>query len=386
MLLAIAIAATILAFIQNSVMFAFGMKELAILSFPSSFAGIFLIELAVIWTAYFLLRKRTLRLKMPIFAACSVLILGVAEFALPVSYVKVRIRHARREKVLNQIQVLSHSIEPLKSDQGGIRFALTYTLSFPRTASFHTFPAWLGEAQSGIFGNYFSKVTPEYFDESYVFKAGQPYSFTVVFDTKDNHIDFSRDQAHIDICDGKDYFMACRMIPIRIQEVPAAFSSSSPPIRYEPEVPSGNVEDITERSIRLDGLRLNSAVVPAGQSVPFSFAITNIGNQPIAIPGGNLANVIRVVYTFEPVSERAKKTEAVTTRIGNGFAAGGTQFYSIRTNNLAPRQRLPISDKIAPFKPFAPGDYRLHVYLFSSYATDQNRPGQELVEPFTVEP
>jgi hypothetical protein len=197
MLLAIAIAATILAFVQNSVMFTFGMKELAILSFPFSFAGIFLLESAAIWAAYFLLRKRTLRGKTLTFSACSVVILLAAECALPFSYVKVRIRHAAREKVLNQIQVLDHSIEPLRSDEGGIRFALTYTLSFPRTASFLTFPAWLGATHSGLFGNYFTKVTPEYFDEGYIFKAGQPYSFTVVFDTKGNKLDFSRDQEDV---------------------------------------------------------------------------------------------------------------------------------------------------------------------------------------------
>lgn len=386
MLLVIAIAATVLAFVQNSVMFALGMKELAIFSFPFSFAGIFLLELAGIWVSYFLLRNRNLRDKKLIYAGCAVLILAATELALPMSYLKVRIRNARREKVLNEIQVLSHSIEPLRSDQGGIRFALTYTLKFPKTAGFLTYPAWLGDINSEIFGNYFTKLNPEYFEDSYIFDAGRPYSFTVVFDTKGKKVDFSRNQANIDICDGRDYFMACRIIHLGIQEVPSAFSSGAAPVRYEPEVPADNLEDISERSLRLEGLQLNSQAIAAGQSLPFSFAITNVGKQQIAIPGSNLASAIRVVYTWEPVSDGAKKTEAITIRIGNGFAAGGTQFYGIRKSSLAPGERLPISDRIAPFKPLAPGDYRLHVYLFSNYATDQSRPEQELVEPFTVNP
>ena len=386
MMLAIAIAATILAFLQNSVMFAFGMKELAILSFPFSFAGIFLLELAAIWVAYFLLRKRRLRQKHLLFAGCALLILVAAEFALPFSYFNVRAQHARRENVLNRIEVVGHSIEPLRSDQGGTRFALTYTLSFPKSASFLTYPAWLGDTHSGIFGNYFTKLTPEYFEDSYIFAAGKPYRFTVVFDTAGKSVDFSRDQAHIDICDGKDYFMACRVIAMGIEEVPAAFSSAAPPARYEPAVPADNPRDLVERSIRLDGLTLQSAVVSPGQPVPFSFAITNAGKQQIGIPGSDLGSAIRILYAWEPISESARKTEALTTRIGSGYAAGGTQFYSVRKSSLAPGERLPISDQITPFKPFAPGNYRLHVYLFSNYATDQNRPEQELVQPFTVMP
>lgn len=386
MMLSIAIAATILAFIQNSVMFAFGMKELAIVSFPFSFSGIFLLELAAIWATYFFLRAKALRKKKLIFAGCSAFVLAAAEFVLPSSYLKVEIRHVQRQRVLNQIQVLSHSIEPLRSDQGGTRFALTYTLTFPRNASFLTYPAWLGDSHSGIFGNYFTKLTPEYFGDGYIFKAGVPYSFTVIFDTEGRPVDFSRQQAHIDICDGRDYFMACRIIPIGIQEVPAAFSSTPAPARYEPAVPADNARDIAERSIRLHALKLQSAAVATGQPLPFSFAITNIGNQQIAIPGGNLETAIRVNYAWEPISDSAKKTEAITTRIGSGYAAGGTQFYGIHKTSLAPGEQLPISDQISPFKPFVPGDYRLHVYLFSTYATDQNRPEQELVQSFTVKP
>lgn len=386
MMLLIAVIATILVFIQNEAMFALGMKELAIFSFPFSFAGIFLLEVTAIWVAYFLLKKRAIRYRPLVFAGCAVLILAAGELALPASFLKDGIRHARREKVLSGIEVLGHSIEPLQSDQGGVRFALTYTLRFPRTAHYLTYPAWLGPASAGIYGNYFSKIHPEYLDETYVFEAEKPYSFTVVFDTKGNQVDFSRQPANIDICDSKDYYMACRVIPIGIQDAPAALAIAAPPGRYEPKVPANNLRDLTERSIRIDRLELKSPVVQTGRPVPFTFAIVNAGKQDLPISGSNLANVIRVSYAWEPVSDGAKKTEALTVRIGNAFAAGGTQFHSMSKSTLSPGEQFTIDDRITPFKPFAPGEYRLHVLLYSNYATDQNRPEQELVGAFSVKP
>jgi hypothetical protein len=53
----IALTATVLAFIQNMVMFSFGLKELAILSFPLSFTGIGLAQVISIWAGYFCVRK-----------------------------------------------------------------------------------------------------------------------------------------------------------------------------------------------------------------------------------------------------------------------------------------------------------------------------------------
>ena len=53
----IALIATVLAFIQNSAIFSFGMKEFAIFSSPLSFAGIFLAEIAAIWTGYACARR-----------------------------------------------------------------------------------------------------------------------------------------------------------------------------------------------------------------------------------------------------------------------------------------------------------------------------------------
>jgi len=48
MMLVIAIRATLLALIQNLIMFAGGMKESAIYSSPLFFTGIFLLEIALI--------------------------------------------------------------------------------------------------------------------------------------------------------------------------------------------------------------------------------------------------------------------------------------------------------------------------------------------------
>jgi len=47
---------------------------------------------------------------------------------------------------------------------------------------------------------------------------------------------------------------------------------------------------------------------------------------------------------------------------------------------------VPMDDKIIPFEPLAPGAYKLHVYLFSRYSTESNRPVQELVQDFSIVP
>ena len=48
MLFLIALVATVLALVQNLAMFSLGMKEMAIMSFPLSFAGVFLLQIASI--------------------------------------------------------------------------------------------------------------------------------------------------------------------------------------------------------------------------------------------------------------------------------------------------------------------------------------------------
>jgi hypothetical protein len=65
---------------------------------------------------------------------------------------------------------------------------------------------------------------------------------------------------------------------------------------------------------------------------------------------------------------------------------GGAMFTRVREGSLAPGEKVPYDDKIIPFEPLAPGDYRLHVYLFSRYSTEANRPVQELVQDFSIVP
>ena len=387
-MLIVAVIATLVAFLQNLVMFAFGLKEMAIFSFPLSFIGILLAEVLSIWAGCFcawrfLPKRRTLAL-----TAWVVLTLGTAEVALPASFFSTWVQHARRESVLNRIEPAGSSIEALASDRGGRRFALTYALKFPRTGHYLTFPAYLGEAGNQVFGDYFTKVHPEYYEESYVFEGGKPYSFTVVFDTGGKPIDFSREKANIDICDGKDYFMACRILPIGVEQVPATLAAHPSPGLTEPAVAEDNVRDIAEKSIRLGELRLASRENRAGSPVGFSFVIGNAGKKDVAIPEGNLASVIAINYGWEPLSEsaRATKVNPGMVHFGNAVAAGGAQFTGMHASQLSPGEQLPFQDKITPFEPFAPGDYRLHVFLFSCYSTERNRPVQELVQDFTVVP
>lgn len=387
MMLLIAILATVLAFIQNLLMFAFGMKEMGIASFPLAFTGIFLLEIASIWVAYFCLRRFLRRNRELALAGCAILIMGAAEFALPASFFTTFIRQAEKRYLLQRIQEVGTSIESLSSDDGGSRFALTYTLRFPKTGHYLTFPASLGPEGNQVFGNYFTKVHPEYYDENYVYEAGKPYSFTVVFDTQGKTFDFSEEKANIDICDSKEYFMACRTISVGLNGVPAALATTVLPGKLEPEVPADNIRDITEKNIRLVDL-----VIPeknkSGQPVAVSYAITNAGKRDIPIPGDDFGNVISVDYGWEAVSDSAKKSKVTpgAWHFANVVAAGAARFLAIRKSNLAPGQSVAIHDEARPFEPLAPGGYRLHVILFSLYATDRNKPEEDLVQGFSVEP
>jgi len=388
MMLVVAVTATILAFVQNTVMFSLGMKEMAIFAFPFSFVGIFLAEVVLIWAAYFFIRRFLRRSRTLVMMGWAIIVLGAAEPLLPASYFTTLVQQAKRKHVLDQIEQTGASVEPLASAQSSIRFALTYELRFPKTGHYLTFPAYLGSEGNRIFGNYFTKLHPEYYDENYVFDAGKLYSFTVVLDTEGKPFDFSKERANIDICDGKDYFMACRIMGIGLEGVPAALTAHPSPGRREPAVPADNVRDITEKSIRLDGLRLKSETTKAGVPVEFSYVITNAGNKDVAIPGKDFANVIGVNYGWEAVSDSAKKTKITPgiVRFGNAVAAGGAQFTFVHQSSLAPGEKVTFQDKIAPFEPLAPGQYRLHIYLFSRYATELNKPEQELVQDFSIIP
>jgi len=384
----IALIATVLAFIQNILIFSFGMKEMGIFSSPLFFTGIFLGEIAAIWTGYFCARRFLRRRRLLALAAWLLAVLGVAEVALPASFFTIWVQHEGRQRMLNRIELAGTSFEALASDRGGSRFALTYTLRFPKTAHYLTFPSWIGSPEKQVFGNYFTKEHPEYHDENYIFDAGSPYSFTVVFDTEGKKVDLSREKANIDICDSKDYFMACRVIAIGLEGVPAALAANPAPVSREPTVAADNVRDITEKSIRLHELSLKSTAYRAGAPVEFSVVITNAGEKTVAIPGGNFSNVIGINYGCEAVSDTAKTTKVPPgfLHFGNAVAAGYAQFSKVRKGSLAPGEKVPFDDKLVPFGPLAPGAYKLHVYLFSRYSTETNRPVQELVQDFSIVP
>jgi hypothetical protein len=218
-------------------MFSFGLKEQAIFSAPLPFIGIFLAEIVSIWAGYFCVRKFFRRGRTVTLAAWAVVVLSAAEIALPMSYLTTSVQHLKRENVLNQIEYMGTVVEPRASDQEAGKFALTYTLRFPKTAHYLTFPAYLGPENNRVFGDYDMRVHPEYYDENYVFDAGKPYSFTVAFDTGRRRFDFSREKANIDICDGKDYFMACRVIGIGLEGVAAVQTDHRSPDLREPGVP-----------------------------------------------------------------------------------------------------------------------------------------------------
>ena len=182
---------------------------------------------------------------------------------------------------------------------------------------------------------------------------GRPTSFTVVFDAEAGQFDFVKDKASIDICDGKDYFMVCRIIEIGLKDLPAALAARPAPVLREPAVAADNPRDIAEKSIRLDALTLKSAMNKVGVPVEFTLVITNVGNGDIAIPGDDLGRVIGVNYGWEAVSDTAKMTK-VTPGIAhfgdNVVAAGSAQFAALRKGGLRSGEKLEVQDKISPFE------------------------------------
>jgi hypothetical protein len=95
--------------------------------------------------------------------------------------------------------------------------------------------------------------------------------------------------------------------------------------------------------------------------------------------GFNGAAMGCINYGWEAVSESARTSKVMPgiMYFGNTVAAGGAQFTFIHKSNLPPGEKLPFEDKITSFEPFAPGAYGLHVFIFSRYSTEANRPVQE---------
>jgi hypothetical protein len=176
------VAASVLAVVQNLALFAFGLKE----GFQPLFFAPCAAEVALCWLGWLVARR-------VVFRWCLAVLL-VAELLLPVSTFNVYVRSIPRRIALAGIRVEHASTEPLPD---GVR--LRYTLRFPRRGQYLTFPAFLGTREHPVaFGDY-------------VFEPGRSYDFAVDFKVK-------APQANIDVCDGRDYFMQCRVIAIPLAE------------------------------------------------------------------------------------------------------------------------------------------------------------------------
>jgi hypothetical protein len=393
MLSAIATIVSVLAFIQNSIMFSAGFKEMAVFAFPLPFVGIFVAEIILIWTGAFVIRRLIKAKREALFIVWSLVILGTAELVLPVSYFSNYVKHARREGILNKIELTGKSVEILASEnQPGSRFALKYNLQFPKTGHYLTFPAYI-ELNNGsrVFGNHFRKVHTEYYDEEFTFERSKSYEFIVVFDSGARSL-AAQQIANIQICDEKSYFMTCRTIKIDVEDLlKDALASKIAPTAHEPAVSADNLWDIAEKSIRLADLSITSGRTKTESPLELSFAITNIGDKNVRMPDERFDSLIRVNYAWEAIDEAAKRTQITPgiIRFGNCVAAGGAQFTVQKKDVICPGEKVLIQDKInflRPFQTLAPGEYRLHVLLFNNYSVDSAQPLQDLTVTFFIVP
>ena len=212
MYLVIAILASFAALYQNSIVLAFGLKEGAIFYAPLRFGLLLLVEGAVIWGGCLAIRvfMQGPRRRAVAMAIIALGIIGACELVMPDSAFKWDHRISAKHDVLKQIEVAGTQFERLP--EGG--FVMTYTLKFPKDAHYLTFPAYLGKPEWELSGKYDAAKSPEYYNEDYTFTAGKPYEFAVAFP---NARDYKKDKAHIDICDSKNYDMACHTIDIDVR-------------------------------------------------------------------------------------------------------------------------------------------------------------------------
>lgn len=212
-MVAVLVASFVLAFVQNLVVLAFGVKEGAIWSSPQSFVGVLIVEVIAMGAAYVVVRRLTPR-RWIVLATLTVAILCVGEVVLPVSSFRVFAQRARRERWLSKIQLGASTVESLSSQPDRRRLSLTYELSFPTAGHYLTFPAYIGPPENRVFGDYDTTRHPEYYAEDFVFEQARAYGFVVVFDAPSAQLDPAHDSANIDICDEKSAFMVCRIIKI----------------------------------------------------------------------------------------------------------------------------------------------------------------------------
>ena len=291
------------------------------------------------------------------------------------------------------IHVTGKSIEVLSSqNEVGSRFALTYRLQFPKSGHYLTFPAYIeSRNKPSSFGNYFRKTHPEYYDDSFTFEPGNSYEFVVIFDSGSKKFDLE-DKVNVDICDGKDYFMACRVIRMDVRDLlNKALVSTPTPSAHDPAVPADNFWDIAEKSIRLADLKIISTETKPESPLEFSFAVTNTGDKSLRIPGEKLQSLISINYAWEAVDEAAKKTRVGPhlLHFGNYINAGG-YIGIIKKSELTPGEKVLLQDRIDFVRRWqiflSPGKYKLHVRLFNNYSTDSSNPIQELAATFLVVP
>ena len=389
-----AIIATILAFVQNSIMFSFGFKESAIFSFPLPFVGYFAAEIILFWTGAFVIRRFIKSRKEIPFVVWSLIVLGIAELMLPASLFSTYVKYAQRKSVLNNIELTGKSVEILAAEHKiGSRFALKYSLQFPKTGHYLTFPAYIeSNDRSRIFGNYFVKIHPEYYDENFIFEPGKSYEFTVVFDLGLKQFDAANQNVCVQIYDEKGYFMAGRTLKVDVGDVlKNALASNPAPTAREPAVPADNFFDVAEKSIRLADLNIASPNIKTETPLEFAFAITNIGDKDIKLPGERFDSLAHIIYAWEALDESAKKTHAISGIVlfnKNLIVAGGPLILP-KKDSLSPGDKILVQDKIKfgqTFQALGPGEYKLHVLLYNNYSTDRNIPVQDLTATFLIVP
>jgi hypothetical protein len=296
---------------------------------------------------------------------------------------------AEQMKLLDGIRLGETSIEPLASDTGGQRFALTYALTFPQTGRYSVGAGSIGANERREFGHAFRELEPAIYERGHLFEATKPYRFTLVFDTQGKAFDFGKEKATVHVCTDTRMQTVCNDIDVDLRAVVAAFASHPRPWRVEPEVPADSVRMLTRNSIRLADLTLRPGATKQGEPLHFSYAVVNTGDKAVPIPDGNFGNVVVVGYAWEPISDSAKKT-TTSHVLPDERVFAGVEFVVQTVPQVAPRmfepgEREKQEGRISPFDSFLPGDYRLYVELSSRFSTMPG-PIQTLTQDFSIVP
>ena len=389
MLIAIAIVTSLLAFFQNQLMFSFGLKEGGIFAAPFSFAGIFLVEVLLIWVGFFVVRHLENNKKSFLLGLWAILILLVAEAVLPVGYISRNLTHLKRQQTLDKVEVFDPSIEILKSEHGvGSRFALMYKLKFPKTDKYDIgYPPYIGkDDENTIYGKYVLKINPEYTAYGhYRFEAGKPYEVEAVFDTGAKKIG-PQDDVNIKICQNPDYNLTCVVQKLAIEvEFKNAMAANPAPTSSEPFVPDDNTWDLVKKYLRLTDFNFAYEQIKTNAPIELTYSITNLSNKIINLPSKKLSRYIFVTYSLDPA------------HVNHRYYSDAISFLPER-ETIQPGEKILIKEKINSLQ-FAPiggtlpaGKYKLHIKLFDSNPEDivqgipseADIPLQEITEEFSI--